>query len=202
MNKLGALGLAARVAPGFLNIRRNTWIGLGVGLLVLLGLLIWAGLALIGWGLGQAQSMAGSLPEAAKGVMQHAEAMVPGVREKLGVLIPELKAEQPPGSAPQRDVSGTDIAPVDRYPGLVRTHWQRDGALAAVSYEGTADYGAVLDHYTKGFAMQGFVQTVQSATPKAEVHEYTKGSDRIRFNIAQKAGGVSVRIETIEKAPA
>lgn len=203
MNKLTALGLAARVAPGFLNIRRNTWIGLGVGLLVLLGLLIWAASALIGWGLGQAQNMAGSLPEAAKGVMQQAESMLPGVREKLGVVVPGLKSEQPPAATPQRDVSGTDIAPVDRYPGLVRTHWQRDSTQATVGYEGKADYVAVLDHYTKGFAVQGFTQAVQSATPEAELHDYTKGSDRMHLNIVKKTGGVvGVRIQRIEKAPA
>ena len=197
MNKLGALGLAGRVAPGFLNIRRNTWIGIGVSLLVVLGLLIWAAFAMIAWGVGQAQNMAGSLPEAAKGVMQQAEAMVPGVREKLGALVPEqLKSELSPAPSPQRDVSGTDFAPVARYPGLVRTHWQRDGVQVAVSYEGKADYVAVLDHYTKGFAVQGFAQAVQSAMPDAEVHEYTKGSDRMRLSIVQRTGSVvSVRIE-------
>ena len=46
MNKSSALGLATHVAPGILNIRRNTWIGLGVGLLVLLGLLFCG----LGWG--------------------------------------------------------------------------------------------------------------------------------------------------------
>jgi hypothetical protein len=196
MNKSDALGLAARVAPGFLNIRRSTWIGLGIGLLALLGLLMWAAFSLIGWGWGQAQNMAGSLPAAAKGVIQQAEAMVPGVREKLGVLVPVLKSEPPSVAPPQRDVSGTDFAPVARYPGLIRTHWQRDGAQAAVSYEGKADYFAVLDHYTKGFAVQGFAQAVQSASPEAEAHEYTKGSDRMRLNIVHQAGGVvGVRIE-------
>lgn len=206
MNKLGALGLAARVVPGFLNIRRNTWIGLGVGLVVLLGLLIWAALALISWGLGQAQNMAGNLPEAAKGVMQQAEAMLPGMREKLGVVVPGLKSDESPVVAPQRDVSGTDFAPVVRYPGLARTHWQRDGARASVGYEGKADYVAVLDHYTTGFAAQGFTQSVQSATTEAEWHDYMKGSERMRVNIIKKPGGVvAVRVEITEiteKAPA
>lgn len=105
MNKLGALELAARVATTFLNIRRNTWIGLGVGVVALLGLLIWAALALIGW------------------------------------------------------------------------------------------------DYNRGFAIQGFTQSVQSATPEAELIDYTKGSERMRFNINKKPGGiVSVRIEMTEKA--
>ena len=200
MNKLGALGLAARVAPTFLNIRRNTWIGLGVGVVALLGLLIWAALALIGWGLGQAQNMAGALPDAAKGVMQQAESMLPGVREKLGVVVPGLKSEQP-AETPPRDVSGTDLAPVSRYPGLARTQWQRDDARATVSYEGKADYVAVLDHYNRDFAIQGFTQSVQSATPEAELIDYTKGSERMRFNIIKKPGGVvGVRIEMTEKA--
>ena len=203
MNKLGAIGLAASLAPSFLNIRRNTWIGIGIGLLVLFGLLIWAAFALIGWGLGQAQNIAAGVPDAAKGVMQQAESMLPGVREKIGAVIPAMKSEPPADATPQRDVSGSDIAPVARYQGLVRTQWQRDGALAAVSYEGQADYGAVLDHYAKGFAAQGFVQTVQSASPEAELHDYTKGSEQMRVNIVKKSGGhVGVRIERTEKAPA
>lgn len=198
MNKSGALGLAARVAPGFLNIRRNTWIGLGLGLLVLFGLMVWAAISLIGWGFGQAQSVAGSVPAAAREVMQQAEAMVPGVREKLGELVPALKPEPASASSPQRDVSGTDFAPVVRYPGLIRTQWHRDGTKIAAKYEGKANYLAALDHYTQGFIAQGFAQTVQSATPEAETHEFAKGGQRLSLKIMQRSGDlVSVHIEQV-----
>jgi hypothetical protein len=40
------------------------------------------------------------------------------------------------------------------------------------------------------------LQTVQSATPSAEIHEYTKGGERITLKITQQPkGAVSAHIE-------
>lgn len=222
MNKLGLLAYAANFAPRIFQVRRTTWIAIGVGLLVLFGLLIWAAVALIGWFFGQTKSLLGTAPEAAPGapaqveqallgvreklgVMMGAapeaaqralgqvEQMLPGTGEKLGALVPALKPE----TQPQRDVSGTDLGPVARYPGLTRTHWQRETGLATVEYGGKADYAAVLDYYAKGFAAQGFAQSVQSATPESETHEYIRDRERIALKIMQKPrSDVSVRIES------
>lgn len=192
MNNPGFFAAAAQFAPRLFQVRRRTWIAVGVGLLVLFGLLIWAALALIGWFFGQAQGWMGAAPEAARGAMEQVEQVVPGVREKLGEFVPGLKPSQPP-----RDVSGTDVGPVARYPGLVRTYWQREGKQVTIEYAGEADYAAVLDHYAKGFAVQGYAQSVQSATPAAETHEYTKGRERMTLAITQQPkGGVRTRIET------
>lgn len=199
MNKLGLFAFAAQFAPRFFQIRRRTWIAVGVGLLVLFGLLIWAAVALMGWFLGQAQGWMGGAPEAARGAMEQVEQAVPGMREKLGELVPALipgghKSEV---TQPQRDVSGTDLGPVARYPGLARTYWHREGKQVAIEYEGAADYAAVLDHYAKGFAAQGYAQTVQSAQADAETHEYAKGAERLLVKVARKPqNGVSVRVET------
>jgi hypothetical protein len=163
-----------------------------VGLLVLVGLLIWAAVASIGWFFGQAQGLMGTAPEAVRGVMEQAEQAVPGAREKLGEFVPALKPSQS-----RRDVSGTDLGPVARYPGLARTHWHREGKQVTIEYEGEADYAAVLDHYAKGFAAQGFAQTVLSAQPDAETHEYIKGAERLVFKVTQTPrDSVSARIET------
>lgn len=192
MNKPGLFAAAAQFAPRLFQVRRRTWIAVGVGLLVLFGLLIWAALALIGWFFGQAQGWMGGAPEAVRGAVEQAEQAVPGAREKLGEFVPALKPAQP-----RRDVSGTDLGPVTRYPEMTRTYWHREGKRATIEYEGEADYAAVLDHYAKGFAAQGYAQSVQSATPAAETHEYTKGSERITRKIAQlPKGAVSARIET------
>ena len=228
MNKPDLFAQAANFAPGFLQRGRRTWIGFGIGLLVLIALLIWAALALIGWLLGQTQSLVGAAPEALRGtvsrVIDQTKAFVPGVqgvldqvkeivpgisgpldqvkesipgaREKLVELVPALLPE----TTLQRDVSGEDLGPVARYPGLVRTQWQRTGSQAAVGYEGKADYAKVLEYYSKGFAAEGFVQSVLSATPSAETYEYTKGSEGFSLNIAQKPKGpISVRLETVQK---
>lgn len=198
MNKLGLSAIASQFAPRLFQVRRRTWIAVGVGLFVLFGLLIWAALALIGWFFGQAQGWVGAAPEAARGAMEQVEQAVPGARAKLGELVPALKPEgYKSATQPQRDVSGTDLGPVARYPGLARTYWHREGKQVAIEYEGAADYAAVLDHYAKGFAAQGYAQTVQSAQADAETHEYAKGAERLLVKITQKPqDGVSVRVET------
>lgn len=192
MNKPGLFALAAQIIPRMAPMRRG-WIMLGAGLLVLLGLLTWAAVALIGWLLGQAQGLVGAAPEVARGALERVEQAMPGAREKLGELVPALDRQD----QPRRDVSGADLAPVARYPGLTRTYWQRQGGQVKIEYEGKADYAAVLGHYAKGFADLGFAQNVQSATPEAETHEYAKARQRYLLKIAETPKGfVVVRIET------
>jgi hypothetical protein len=227
MNQLNQLANLNNLAPGLFNVRRSTWIKIGVSLLVLVGLLIWAAVALISALFGQAQNLAGAAPDAvrntarvmleqveavvpgmrekvgilipgadlgtaARGAIDKVEGVVPGTREKIGELVPALKAE----TQPQRDVSGTDIGPLDRYSGLMRTQWRREGASVVVVYEGKASYTTVLDYYAGGFATKGFAQKIQSATSEAETHEYQKGRERFVLTIAQMPkGAVSVRIE-------
>ena len=179
----------------FLQVRRGTWIAIGLGVLTLVALLIWAAIALLGWFFGQAQGLAGKAPDVARGaigqveqvapgVRAQIEQVVPGVREQLGAWVPALKPEPPP-----RDVSGTDVGPVARYPGLARSHWHREGREITVRYEGTADYAAVLDHYVRGFAAQGYAQTILSAAREGERHDYAKGAERVGFALEQLPGG-------------
>jgi hypothetical protein len=197
MNKLGLIGLAAQAAPRVFQIRRRTWIMLGAGLLILFGLMIWAAFALIGWFFAQLQGWSDAAPEAARGALatveRQVEQVAPGAREKMSEIVPILKA----GDWPQRDVSGTDIAPVERYPGLKRTHWQREGRQINVHYEGRADYVTVLGHYVQGFTSLGYTQELQSATPEAETHAWIKGKQRFLAKIVGKPKGVVfVQIET------
>lgn len=197
MNKLGLFALAAQAAPKVFQVRRRTWIMLGIGLLILLGLAIWAVIALTGWFFGQVQGWGAVAPEAARGALENVERqveqVVPGAREKLGEFVPALKPED----RPQRDVSGTDVAPVARYPGFLRTAWHREGRQVTARYEGQADYAAVLSHYIQGFTTLGYAQEVQSATPEAEAHAWVKGKQRYLVKVTAKPKGtVSVQIET------
>jgi hypothetical protein len=73
-------------------------------------------------------------------------------------------------------------------------YWRQEGKQVAIEYEGEADYAAVLGTMSRG-SPQGYAQSVQSATPSAETHEYTKGRERMTLTITQP-GGVSARIET------
>jgi hypothetical protein len=201
MNRLGFLVYAAQFGPRLLQVRRSTWLGLGIGLVVLAGLFVWAALALTGWFLGQAQGWFGSVKETASGparaVLAQAEQVAPGVvqplREQLGEYLPRLESE----AAPLRDVSGSDPGPVSRFPGLVRSYWHREGRAVTVEYEGRAGYGAVLDHYAQGFAAAGFTAEVQSASREMEVHQYTQAQERYLVRFSHKTGGmVSVRLAT------
>ena len=225
MHKPGLLAYVDHFVPSLFRGRRSTWITVGAGLLVFLGFLIWAAMALIGWLWGQTQNLAGAAPDAVRGttrgVVSRVEEFVPGARAVLDQVVanvPDARGalgrvtEQLPGanelldrvlpaSQPetslQRDVSGQDLGPVARFPGLARTQWQRAAKEAAVDYEGKADYVKVLDYYAKGFVSAGFEQTVQSSTLEAETHQYTKNRERLTLKIAQKPKGlVGVRIET------
>ena len=225
MHKPGLLTYVAQFAPGLFRVHRSTWITVGAGLLVFLGFLIWAAMALIGWLWGQTQNLAGTTPDAVRGtvrgVVNQVEEFVPGARavlDQVTASVPDARGalgrvtEQLPGAsellvgilpaskpeAPlQRDVSGQDLGPVARFPGLARTQWQRTAEGAVVDYEGKADYVKVLDYYAKGFVSAGFEQTVQSSTLEAETHQYTKNRERLILKIAQKPKGlVGVRIET------
>jgi hypothetical protein len=103
MNRLGLLGLAVQYVPRIVQIRRRTWIGLGVGLLLLFGLAIVAVLALIVWLFGQAQGFTGNVQELlvdpASGVIQQVEQLLSAAREQLdGLLGGLLPAEEEAGS--------------------------------------------------------------------------------------------------------
>lgn len=184
MSKAGLLTMAAQIVPRIFHFRRGTWLAMAVGLTGLLVMTVWAAIALFGWLWGQGKLFAEGAPEAARTVVAQVVQVVPGARESLGEWVPALKPEPP-----QRDVSGTDIGPVTRYPGLARSQWHRDGRQITVRYEGRADYAAVLDHYAKGFAAQGYAQNVISATPGAEAHDYRKNDDQVGFRITQLPQG-------------
>lgn len=191
------LGLFAQAAPRLFQVRRRTWILLGMALLALFGVSIWAAIALMGWFFGQVQGWSSAAPEVVRGTLatveRQVEQAVPGAREKIFEVVPILKPED----RPRRDVSGTDFAPVVRYAGLVRTYWHREGRTVTVQYEGRADYAAVLGHYIQGFASQGYTQELQSAVREAETHAWVKGKQRFLAKIVgQPKGVVSVQIET------
>lgn len=187
----------AQFAPRLFQVRRSTWIGVGVGLMVLAGLLIWAAISLMGWFFGQVQGWSATAPETAQNALatveRQVEQVVPGAREKISEYVPLFKPE----GRLQRDVSGTDFAPVARYPGLVRTYWVREGRQVTVHYEGRADFALVLDHYIQGFASLGYTQNLQSASPESETHAWMKGKQHYLAKIiAEPKGMVSVHIET------
>lgn len=206
---------------------RSTWLALGAGVLVFVGASVWAAIALIGWLWGQTQNLTSVTSETvrgtarvvvaevdkrvpsargaldqlvssvpgARGVLDKAAEMATGASELLDGAVP---ASQSAPSTPSRDVSGQDLGPVVRWPGLVRTMWQKNGQQVAVEYEGKGNYIQALDHYIAGFTTNSFEQTVLSSTRTAEKHNYTRRHEQFSVTITQQPNGrVSVRIETV-----
>jgi hypothetical protein len=168
------LPLLSMLASRFFAISRRTWLLVSVALLILATLAIWAAISLAGWLFSVARESATAAPDVARNAVQQVEKVVPGATQAIEDLRMIGQA-----SPPARDVSGTDPIPVARFPGLARTHWQREGQEIRVRYEGKADFATVLDHYAKGFADQGYRQELHAASPSEERHDYLKGSERV-----------------------
>lgn len=177
---LVARALFRDLASRLFSIRRGTWIAIALILLAIATFAVWSIVTFAGWVFGVARDGVASVPEATRGVIEQVGKNIPGADQALETL-------RSIGQPPPRDVSGTDPAPVARYPGLARSHWHRDGQEITVRYEGRAAFGKVLDHYVTGFTAAGYRQNMLSASPDEERHEYLKDGDRIALTIARKA---------------
>jgi len=135
--------------------------------------------------------------QALAAVTQASQNLDPALQAKnaLAAMIPAVIASQIPAT---REVSGSDLGPVARFPGLQRTRWEQSGAKAIVEFEGSAEFSKVLEHYRNGMAKLGYAQAVTLASATAESHDYSLGAERIQFALTQlPAGRVNVRIETL-----
>ena len=200
MNKTVLFGLAASQLPRVSRIRGSTWIAIAAGLLILIVILVWSAIALTGWLFGQGKNMAGAIPDtihsAKTVVLGQVETIAPGIKEKAADLMPALN----PSVLPSRDVSGSDIGPVVRYPGLVRIKWLQESGSTSVGYSGKADYHAVLEYYAKGFSEYGFTQSILSASVKEENHRYTKSDIVFDLHVVEESkSSIAVTIETVAK---
>ena len=203
MNGFDKPGLLAQVASSFKQIRARTWLILAAVMLALIGLLVWAGIALLSWlwTQGAAVTDAGKrfageaitqVEQVAPGLKDQAEQWLPaGVKEQAGKWLPGLGTD-----LPANDVSGSDAGPVSRFPGLVRSHFARDGQTVEVRYAGSAPFEAVFAHYVVGFAEAGYAQEVMSATTEGEQHRFSRGEESIDLSLLrQRSGQVEVRLK-------
>ena len=208
MNGINRLGLLAHVASWLGKIRARTWILLGVVALVFAGLLLWAGVAILSWLWGQAPTVAEAgkrlagdamtqVGQVAPGLQKQAEQLMPGAKEQAAQWLPAGVKEQAdkwlPGlgkGLPATDVSGTDISPVPRFPGLVRSHFTREGKITEVRYTGRAPFETVLAHYVQGFTAAGYTQEVMSATGEGEQHRFRSGEASIDLALLRRPGGL------------
>lgn len=203
MNPMEKLGLPGAIGSGLGRIRRRTWLIIGASVLLVIGLFVAAAIALLAWLWAQAPAAidagkrvggeaVAQVEQVAPGLWQRLDQWFPGLREQLQRWVPGL------APAPAKDVSGTDIGPVPRFPGLVRSHFARDAQAVEVRFVGSAEAAAVLAHYVKGFAAAGFKQEVLAATAEAESHRFVKGAETFELTLKRLAGGrVEVQLKQL-----
>ena len=205
-----------RAASWVRNIRARTWLILGGAAWAILGLMVWAAIALLSWLWAQGPQLAGTgwqmadaaiarVEEVAPGLKGEAEKWLPGTSLQLvneamtraEEVVPGLREEAeswlPGGSGawPEKDVSGSDPGPVNRFPGMVRSQFLRDATKIEASYIGRADFDAVLTHYVQSFTANGFTQDVLAADAEGERHQFIGGaSGPFEVRIVRRPVGV------------
>jgi len=185
MSGVNKFQFLAQAASSLGNIRARTWLILGAVGLLILGLIAWAGITILSWLWGQAPTVSEAGKRLAGEAVTQIEQVAPGLKKQVGRWLPGLSEE-----LPVSDVSGTDIGPVPRYPGLVRSHFAREGQAAEVRYAGRAAFDMVLTHYVKGFAAADYVQEVVSATSEGEQHRFRRGQESIDLSLLRGQGGL------------
>lgn len=184
---------SARAASALRKVRARTWLILGAAVLGILGLFTWAGIALLSWLWGQFPTATEAGKRLAREAMTQIEQVAPGLKEQVGQWVPGL-VEEPPAS----DVSGADVGPVPRFPGLVRSHFARGEKTVEVRYAGRAAFDSVRAHYFQGFAAAGYAQEVADATLEAEHHRFRAAQESIEVSLLRQAGGrVEVRLKVL-----
>ncbi len=204
MSGLNKLEFLAQAASSLGNLRVRTWLMLAAVGFGILGLLAWAGIAILSWLLAQAPAVTEAGKRLAGGALTQVEQVAPGLKEQAGQWLPGVTEQVDrwlPGLAadlPASDVSGTDIGPLPRYPGLVRSHFARAGQVVEVRYAGRAAFDAVLAHYVQGFTAAGYLQEVMSAMPEGEQHRFRHGQESIDLSLLRRPGGqVELRLNLL-----
>lgn len=194
MSGLNRLGLPATLASSAGRIQKRTWWLAGAAVFVVLALIVAAAIVLLSWFWGQAPTAVDAgkrlggeavarVEQVAPGISERLNHWAPGLREQLGRWIPAV------APAPAQDVSGTDIGPVPRYPGLVRSHFARDGQTVEVAFTGVAPFESVLAHYLQGFAAAGYSAEVMTAGADHERHRFRREPEAYEFALDRRPGG-------------
>lgn len=203
MNDTNRFILLERAVSRLRTIRTRTWLMLAAMGLGFVALLFWAGMALLTWLWAEAPAVTEAGKRLAGDVVTQFEQAGPGLKEELEQWAPGLTRQLDrwlPGKSealPVNDVSGVDIGPVPRFPGLVRTYFARDAKTLEARYSGRAPFEAVLKYYTQGFAAAGYTQEVITAAPGAEQHVFLRGRETVDLTLTRRSTGqVVLRLTT------
>ncbi len=203
MNDLNKFILLEQAASKLRTIRTRTWLMLAAVALGFVALLFWAGMALLTWLWAEAPAMSEAGKRLAGDALTQFEQAAPGLKKEVEQWAPSVKQQLDrwlPGESetlPANDVSGVDIGPVPRFPGLVRTYFVRDAKTIEARYSGRASFEAVLKYYTQGFAAAGYTQEVITAATEAEQHRFRRGREAVDLTLTRRSvGRVELRLTT------
>ena len=185
MNQLSESRFTARAARSLGRIRPRTLLTVGAVALLMLALMTWAGIASFSWLWGQVPAGFGAGKRIAGEAVTQIDKVAPGLKEQVGQWLPGREQ-----TAPLSDVSGNDAGPVPRYPGLVRSHFSREGQTLEVRYTGHATFDAVLTHYVQGFAATNHAHEVLFATAEGEQHRFRRDQESIDLSLLRRPGGL------------
>ena len=192
-----------RAVSRLCTIRTRTWLIFVAVALGFVALLFWAGMALLSWLWAEAPAMSEAGKRLAGGAITPFEQSAPGLKKEVEQWAPGVKQQLDrwlPGESealPANDVSGVDIGPVPRFPGLVRTYFARDAKTLEARYSGRASFEAVLKYYTQGFAAAWYTQEVITAAPEAEQHRFVRAGEAVDLTLTRRSDGrVELRLIT------
>tara|TARA_R110001592_G_scaffold66503_2_gene204320 strand:+ start:10121 stop:10744 length:624 start_codon:yes stop_codon:yes gene_type:complete len=202
MNSVKRERLPAQAASRLKGIRSRTWMILGAAVLAFIGLLIWTVIAALSWLFSQVATVSDVGKRFADEAVTQVEQIAPGLREQAGQWVPAGVKDQANrwlpmlgADLPPVDVSGTDVGPVTRFPGLVRSHFMHEGKINEVRYTGNVPFAAVLTHYVQGFADASYAHEVISATTSIEQHRFKGNGQSIDFSLLRHPGAqIEVRL--------
>lgn len=190
----------SHIGPRLARVRARTWILLGAGALALLGLLAWAAIALMSWLWGQASGLAESGKQATGVVMERAGEVAPELKARLDPLLRGAGLPVPSDApATAADVSGSDLAGLERYPGMTRVYFAREASQTELRYAGSGELPTVLKHYVAQFSAAGYLGEILSASPDAERHRFSKPGEVVDFEIRKTGPEGNIEISLINK---
>jgi hypothetical protein len=199
VRQVAILYALAHLGPRLRAVRKRTWVLAGLAIVAILAVVAWLAVAIVSWGWSQVPVLPASGRQAATAALQQVEQVAPGLKSGMDQLIDETcPAGKEAAEWPAREVSGTELPGVERFPGFVRTRYGREKHRIELRYLGDGDIRTVLDHYTSQFVRAGFVQEVLNATPEFERHRFGKTGGVVEFEIRQSGKGGKVEVIIVD----
>ncbi len=169
---------------------KDIFVASGIGFVVMLVLLVWAGVAVFGLVSDHLPRWLASGEQLATETMRKAQETLPTVTDKVAESAPELARQIEgliPGAAlPAQDVGGQDLADIPRFPGMVRVAYNSHaGQKRTVAYQARAEFGQVVAFYVSEMAQRDFTGQVTSASPIEEIHLYRRRNEQFTFRFTK-----------------